>query len=936
MNETSKLTPMLKQYYELKALAPDSILFFRMGDFYEIFGTDAEEVAPKLDVVLTAREKGDQTKIPFCGVPHHAATGYWLKLIKLGYKVSIVEQLEDPAVAKGLVKRGIVRTYTPGSIDELEGLDRDIPNYIFAYLEVPGKSKFAVSICDVSTGELRLGMIEAGELYPTIRRMRPKEILTRRYLVDTLRQNTLDFIEDFGVRIEQMPESPIKDLELQKSIIKKVFSQNSVQTVGSQTIECGDALISSLIQYLWGLQSSTEQFHRVDPLTRQSSMLLSETVVRDLEFFESSKRRMAEGSLFKVIDRTLTPMGARLLRQSMSQPFCKIEDILDRQSAVDILFKQHEGDCAKFRDALNGIADVSRLSARISTGTVRPPELAAIRNALRKSNRIIEMLEPISKNSSHLSGVLGGLNHSTDILIQLEQALEETPGILGTGRGVFRHGFDQILDEKVGLTTSGESRVAKYEEHLKRETGISSLKIKEHKTFGLLIEVTKSNFGKVPSTFIRRQTMVNCERYSTIDLNQLDEELQSASATIIIRESELYQEFVRSLSPVRESLVLFAKAIAELDLIQSFAWIAMRENWSRPQLTDTGPRNLKILGGRHPVVEKFVGRQNFAANDVEMNEKKSHLLITGPNMAGKSTVMRQTAIIAILAQMGSFVPASSAILPVFDRVFTRVGASDDLSRGQSTFMVEMIEASEILRQASPKSLVILDEVGRGTSTGDGLAIAAAILEDLCDRVKCFSLFATHFHELVPMMANRENIGAVQTEVIEGESRQIRFTHKLIFGAAGSSFGIEVATLGGIPSKVIERAREILQVGSTIESQFLRPTSVRKETESVPASIPKDDEALVRDKKQSEKISKIQRDLFGLGGNGGVGNVVQNEPQLNNTLHLERVVARLEAVKIHKTTPLQALNILDELKQLMMPLKQKSLFGDEGRTQAHEN
>ena len=917
--ENSKLTPMLRQYYEIKETVGDAILFFRMGDFFEIFGSDAEEVAPKLDVVLTAREKGDQTKIPFCGVPHHSAKAYWLKLIKLGYKVAICEQLEDASEAKGLVRRGVTRVYTPGSIDELEGLEQDQPNYLLAWMEIPGSDEEALAAVDVSTGEFRLGAIGRGQLLRYVRQFRPSEVLVRRFAMPLIEKSLSLWTHENKLRLDSLPEAPMKDETFQRDILTKVFGGADLSQQPCGVVQAGGALVSALLAYFEGLKASTNQFTRVSPLEESDSFALSETVIRDLEIFETSRRRQAEGSLARIIDRTFSPMGARFFRYSLAHPLVKIEAVTARHQAVEELVNSGEEMLLNLRLELKNTADLARLSTRILSGSASPHELHQVRSALIKANILSPKILEFSQSDSSLNRISSDLVAAPDALVVLNDVLLEFPEGLGTGRGVFRPGYDKFLDEKNQLTMNGEERVQAYEDAVRRETGITSLKVKSHKSYGLLFEVTKSNLSRVPSNFIRRQTMTNGERYTTVELKDLDDTLSNASDQAVARESRLYLELLEKLRPFRDGLMKAARAIGELDMLQGFAWLALKENYVRPVLTDR-PRRLTLKASRHPVVEKFVGRHDFVANDVFMNEGKSQLLITGPNMAGKSTVMRQTAIAAILCQAGSWVPAREAEMPIFDRIFTRVGASDDLSRGQSTFMVEMSEAAEILRQATSRSLVILDEVGRGTSTSDGLAIAAGILEDLADRVGCFTMFATHYHELVGMMAARKNVIPMQTEVIKKDDG-IVFSHRLVSGASASSFGLEVAKLAGVPPHVIEMAKEHLRVAE--RGELIVPASPDVAQVEAPSPDLSVGERALRDRPAKE-LSRVQRGLFALSaGIDGVETVL-GEGQID----VSRMVSRLESVRIHKTTPLQALNILNELKSMLVPVQHRTLFDDE--------
>ena len=892
-NTESSLTPMMRQYYELKEQAGSAILFFRMGDFFEIFDKDAELVAPMLELTLTARGKSESDRIPFCGVPHHAARNYWLKLLAMGFKVAIAEQVEDPSASKGLVKRDITRTFTPGCIDELEGLTNNEPNYIMAIHEDPTSHTWAMLISDVSTGELRLGNLDSIKTVAKwVERIRPKEILARKFFHDDLAELLNSYLSDHQLLIEALPEAALRDETDHPQMLQEIFGKKDLTSQMCGAVLGGRALVASFISHLKQLNASLSQFMAIRPLHEPDTMALSEIAIRDLELFETSRRRQLDGSLLKQINQTLSPMGARLLRYQMVNPLLNKKLIRGRHSAIKGLLALGEIKLTDVRKQIKNTPDLERLVTRIFSGRASPVELARTRDTLEKAQWIMENLT--GKDGSKVSGdifksVASGLNFYKRPLRLLEDALVENPTSLGSEDGIFKHGYHTKLDQLVSLAKNGTNEVEKYQDQLREETGIASLKIKPHKTFGLLIEVTKSNLAKVPSTFIRRQTMVNNERFVTPELKELDETLSSARELSVSLELEVYNKLLLDISKFRLDLQSTAGALATFDMLQSFAWQALKQDYCEPKLTEQGALDLK--GARHPVVEHFVGRYNFVPNDLTLSQDQKHALITGPNMAGKSTVMRQTAICAILCQMGSFVPAKSAKMPIFDQIFTRVGAGDDLAKGQSTFMVEMAEAAEILRKSTQSSLVILDEVGRGTSTQDGLAIASAILEELVLKNRCFSMFATHYHELVPMADKFKSVKIMQTEVKELEG-QITFTHKLIDGASGSSFGIEVAKIAGIPQSVIERAQDFVEEAA--HTQDPKPTASLGHPERSGA---------VSTHKDSSSLSKAE---------------------LNR---LRYIAEKFERLNPDRMTPIQALNFIVEIRSKRSSVVQTPLFSE---------
>ncbi|MBP6217773.1 MAG: DNA mismatch repair protein MutS [Oligoflexales bacterium] len=826
--EILSMTPMMQQYYQLKREADDAVLFFRMGDFYEIFGDEAEEIAPLLEIALTSRERGDSKIVKFCGVPHHSASLYWLKLLKLNYRVAVAEQVEEAGQGKGLVRRAIVKILSPGCVDDLDGslLKPDTANYLMAIYELPEDQTWTVCICDVSTGEFRLGKAaDFPAVLSLIKRFQPVELLARRFFIPNLDSLLSSYSKERKVLKSPLPESVLRDESEQKVILQATFgswSSLSSEQAGSGPREfslgkqaCGEvsggmALAASVLFHLKSVHACTSQFLCLRALEDSSELILEDHVVRDLELFARARTQQSEGSLYAEICECLSPMGSRLLKWALAHPFRSEQKIRDRQSRVQKLLDLGEEKLRALRDLLKGMCDLERLMTRVLAKNIHTHELARMRTGLKKVEVIYAFLSPHqSQLGESFQSLMQRFPFYKEALHLLEDSLQENPLAIGQGDAVFRPGYDTLLDEKNALSKNGEERVNAYQEQLRQETKINSLKIKQNNNFGLMIEITKTHLNKIPEHFIRRQTMVNCERFTTMELKDFEVEWAQAKELTLEREAWLYQELLGALSSQIHKLQELSQELAEFDLSQGLAWLALTRRFCRPTLSSGEGEQLLLHGARHPIVERYVGPQFYTPNHLWMNRKSQHLVITGPNMAGKSTLMRMVAICAILHQIGSFVPAESAEMPIFDQIFTRVGASDDLSLGLSTFMVEMTETAHILRRSTQHSLVILDEVGRGTSTEDGLALAEAILENIIQERKCWTFFATHYHELIPFAEKFSSAQIVQTEVLQ-EEQGIRFTHRLIPGSSGSSYGIEVAKRAGIPISVLQRARLFLQ------------------------------------------------------------------------------------------------------------------------------
>lgn len=803
MNRVGKMTPMLIQYFELKSQCPEAVLFFRMGDFYEVFGDDAERIAPILNIVLTSREKGDQSKINFCGVPHHSARSYWLKLLKKNFKIAVADQIGDTN-AKGLVHREITRRLSPGCIDDLQALDADAPNYISAIYEEPSVKRWALCLADISTGELRVGELPSFEAaLKSLEVFAPKELLCRRFFADEFKEAKSKFPGLATVLVGNLPESPLRDPRADCEVVKRL----STSTPGVdilKTVSGGKELLFSLFSYLKNLKVGLNAFRTLKPLKDPDNFQLPHNVVRDLEIFVTNTRKERKGSLFSEINSSLTPMGSRLLRWNLSNPSRNKSTITRRHDFVEQILEIGEQRLDDLRTSLRGFADLERLLAKTASKSICPPEFAILRSCCEQSERLeqnLAQLPPLKKASVFDPGDLAGIK---GLASKLARTFADEISPLGAGE-VFRRGFDAEFDRLVELARDSQQRIDAYQEGLRQKVNISSLKIKNHKSYGLLIEVTKTHMAKVPNSFVLRQTMVNCNRYTTVELQELAESIFSAKEQLVERERFLFQQFVVDILPDTKAAFATAEAIANFDMLLGFAHLASRKNYVRAHVD----KSIALIKARHPSIEGAIGRHKFVANDICLSDQEKMMLITGPNMGGKSTAMRMVAVCAILNQCGAFVPAESAKLPIFDRVMTRVGACDDLSRGLSTFMVEMTETAQILSQATSNSLVILDEVGRGTSTEDGLAIASAVLENLVGKVCCWGFFATHYHELIPSAKLLAGVRLCQTGVIKN-AKEIIFTHRLLDGYTTSSYGIDVATLAGIPSSVIERARDKLQ------------------------------------------------------------------------------------------------------------------------------
>ncbi|MBM4776204.1 MAG: DNA mismatch repair protein MutS [Archangiaceae bacterium] len=883
--DVATLTPMMKQYLEVKAQHPGALLFFRLGDFYELFFEDAVKAAELLQITLTSRAKG-LDRVPMAGVPYHAAKRYIARLIEAGQKVAVCEQLEPPG--KGIVKREVVRVITPGMVLDDDVLEARENNFLGALNPADADEAWGAALLDASTGEffaLQPGPLEA--LLDELSRASPKELLVPEGFGEAELERVLGHFTRRPT-VATLPQDAFEQKRARASLSAH-FQVKSLDGFGLTDSSASVGAAGAALRYLKETQKS--QAGHVDRLTvstRGGALIIDEASRANLELLRTLKDNSRAGSLIGVIDRSVTPLGARRIARWLTAPLADVEAIKARHDAVQALVES-----ASFREtlveALKQVADVERLCGRLSLSSGGPRDLKAMARSL-------EVLPGVAKvvatgKAALLQALSGPLDHSDVRALSavLSKALvEDPPAVVGDG-GFIAKGYHAQLDEYAELASTGKDYLAKLETREREATGIGSLKVRYNRVFGYYLEVTKSNLHLVPKEWIRKQTTVGGERYVTEELKTYEEKVLTADEKRVAIELELFEALRKQVVACAGPLRAAAEAVSTLDALVSFARVAVENNYVRPEIDESAV--LEITGGRHPVVEKALREDSFVPNDVLVNRQdRQVLIITGPNMAGKSTVMRQAALAVVMGQAGSFVAAKKARIGLCDRVFTRVGASDNLAKGQSTFMVEMTETANILHHATRKSLVVLDEIGRGTSTFDGLSIAWAVAEHLHDRVGARTLFATHYHELTDLGREKARVKNCSIAVREDQGRVI-FLRKLVDGAASRSYGIEVARLAGLPPEVLARARELLanlEAGEFDETG--RPRLARRATAAVKEKEPK-----------AAPIDKSQISLFG----GG--------PKTPERPNAEAVLAALEAFSVDTTTPLEALTAIARWK-----------------------
>lgn len=860
----AELTPMKMQYQEIKAKHSDCLLFFRLGDFYEMFDEDARIASRELDLALTTRDRGvkdPEQRTPMCGVPYHSCQSYIARLIAKGYKVAICEQIEDPATAKGLVKRDVIRIITPGTVTDAAMLEEGRSNYLAAVYYEAGKC--GAAFCDISTGEFCAAAFQGETLSHVLNelgRFAPRELIMNKAAAET--QTIPDFAQKKLGCLLEMGGDDYDYMECAARVCEQ-FGLASVDEAGLGDAPAAISASGALLKYISETQK-TDMAHirRIDLFTGGRYMELDWSTRRSLELTESLRTGEKRGSLLWVLDKTKTPMGGRLLRAWVERPLLSPMAIKRRLDAVNELFCDNVAR-GELIDALRGMGDMQRLIGRIVYGTANGRDLLTLRDCAAVLPRIVQLLAPFK--SAELRGI-AGLDTLDEIYKRINWAICDDPPFSVREGGILKPGYSEQVDKLRKIRDNGAQAVAEMEAKERIRTGIKKLKIGYNKVFGYFIDVPKSaDEGKIPDNYIRKQTLVSNERYFTPELKELETTLLTASDKINQLEYDFFMDLCNTISEHVAQVQATAEAVATLDVYCAFAEVAVRNDYCMPQVDASG--ELVIRDGRHPVVEQTLSDVSFVPNDTVLNCQKNRLaIVTGPNMAGKSTYMRQTALIVLMAQIGSFVPAKSAVIGVVDRVFTRIGASDDLASGQSTFMLEMSEVANILSYATADSLLILDEIGRGTSTYDGMAIARAVLEYCADKNKlgAKTMFATHYHELSALEGSVDGVHNYSISA-KKQGDSLVFLRKIIPGAADDSYGIEVAKLAGVPERVISKAKTYL---TQLEADGAAPDVGQKAA----------------------------------------------EPESSADFAAAEVVRMLRAAKIDSLTPLEALNLLSELQQ----------------------
>ena len=874
-------TPMMSQYLETKKQYQDCILFYRLGDFYEMFFEDAITVSRELELTLTGKSCGQEERAPMCGIPYHAAESYLNRLVNKGYRVAICEQVEDPKLAKGLVKREVIRIVTPGTNISTQSLEEEKNNYLMGIVYA-GES-FGISTVDVSTGDYYVTQVEElRQATDEVMKFLPSEIICN----STLTLSGMN-LEDFKTRMNISVHS-LEDWYFQEeqclTTLQEHFRIGSVCGLGLQDFPVGMLAAGAVLKYLYETQKvSLRHITHISPYVTGRYMIIDSATRRNLELTETLREKQKRGSLLWVLDKTKTAMGARMLRSFIEQPLIKKAEINARLDAIEEL-NQNVITREEMREYLDAIYDLERLMSKISYRSANPRDLIALQNSLNMLPHIRFLIKEFS--SEEWKQIYAELDPLEEIEQLIAAAIDPEPPLTLKDGGIIRTGYHEEVDRLRLAKTEGKTWLANLEAQERERTGIKNLKIKFNRVFGYYLEVTNSYQSLVPEEWIRKQTLANAERYTTPELKKMEEDILGAEDKLFSLEYDLFTEVRDRIAEQVLRIQKTAKAVARADAFASLALVAERNRYVRPALNETGI--ISIHGGRHPVVEQMLSNDLFVENDTYLDNETSRVsIITGPNMAGKSTYMRQTALIVLMAQLGSFVPAEQAEIGLVDRIFTRVGASDDLASGQSTFMVEMTEVANILRNATRNSLLILDEIGRGTSTYDGLSIAWAVVEHIADSRKlgAKTLFATHYHELTELEGRLDSVKNYCIAVKE-QGEDIVFLRKIIRGGADKSYGIQVAKLAGVPEEVLKRAREIAAMLSKHDVNTAE-IPLRKEEQSLPEEKP--------GKLSRRRETEGQLSLFG-------------------APDYAEIITELRELAISSMTPLDALNKLYALQE----------------------
>ena len=883
-------TPLMKQYKEIKSNFEDSILFFRLGDFYEMFFEDAVKASKELGLTLTSRNKEKNADVPLAGIPFHSADSYITKLVSKGYKVAICEQTEDPKMAKGIVKREVVKIITPGTVVDVEALDAKSNNYLMSILKV--ENKLGVAYIDITTGEFKVTEVEKDDdfvkLFNEVNKIEPKEVLVTEDFYGEIKEKLDDFL--------QKNDSVVTFVNKVRDSAKYLMEYFEIVSLESYGIKDKKGIIGAAamaLDYVATMQVEHElTVEKIEFVNISNYAEINAITSRNLELLKNQREKTVYGSLLWVLDECKTSMGTRLLKRFINNPLLNIDKIKKRQEDVqyfidNILIRED------LREKLEDIYDLERLLGKIIFGSENGKDLTALKKTIKSAVEIMKILE----NTDFFKSI------DVNILFECYKIIddsinEDAPFSVREG-GIIKSGYSQELDEIRNIMNSGKDFLLDIEQREREATGIRNMKIKFNKVFGYFIEITKSNLNMVPEHYIRKQTLSNSERYITPELKKYEDTIINSKAKIEDLEYHLFKEVSRKVKEHRKILSKLAERLAYIDVMVSFAVNAIENDYVKPEMSEE--YSFEIVNGRHPVVEKLIGRTDYVSNDTIFTEKESFVVLTGPNMSGKSTYMKQIALISIMAQIGSFVPAGKARLSIIDKYLTRIGASDDILTGQSTFMVEMSEVSNILNNATEKSLIILDEVGRGTSTTDGVSIATAISMYIHDKIGAKTVFATHYHELTDLENKFSHIVNYRIEVDEKQGK-VMFLRNIVKGGADKSYGIEVAKLAGLPKEILVESRKILKrleqkkelIEKTVDVRQLSLFGENLEFEDDFEETEKDSENIENNQFYEEKLLQIEKEKESL----------------------QEIVNKIEDYDINNITPMDAMKFLFELKENM--------------------